>query len=159
MKERFSTAEWDELRSLPFVLFALVADVDGEIQEEERRRLADALRSPAEIQEELHRELLEDVLALDRAADEFEQMRRITYGKDSIEVACQRAKEILSRRLTTQEYNNFFASIAVFMLDVARSVAWPGEPSVSDEERLAMRAVGELFEVNLADGSARPGDR
>jgi hypothetical protein len=145
VKEKFSPAEWELLKLLPFHIFVMVAGADRKIDEKEIAQLNEDLKTAPYYKDPLHRELFLDILASDVNALAQEAM-----DPSKLLQRANQIKAILKEKLTLDEYQRFVASIFVNGLQIARASGggFLGRgDKVSEEEKLALAAFAAMFEL------------
>jgi len=146
MKEKFTPAEWQDLKMLPFIVYRDVAYADEEADEREMRELDRSLRSAAN---PMLKELVMDVFRgtgsdpLIESTDPL--LAAMRAGPDDL----QRIKRLLREKLTTDEYQAFLASIFQEAVAVARvSGGFLGRGRISGSETRALESFASTFEVD-----------
>jgi hypothetical protein len=145
MKEKFSEAEWELLKLLPFHVFVMVAAADSKIDDKEVARMNEDLKTAPYYKDPLHKELFVDILSSDVNALIQEAM-----DPSKLLERANQIKAILKDRLTLDEYQRFVASMFICGLNVARASGggFLGRgDKVSDEEKLALSAFAAMFEL------------
>jgi hypothetical protein len=141
MKERFTSEEWEMLKTLPLIAFGVVAGADGKIDQKEAAEMTKRLQSGAVgYKDPLHREVAAAILRSDLPT-------LIAAGKS---VDPRSIKSFLQQKLTRDEYLSFMGSILIDMLAVARaSGGLFTRSNVSDEESSVLAAFAALFEIDI----------
>lgn len=145
MKEKFSPAEWEFLKLLPFQIFVMVAGADSKIDKEEVERLNEDLRTAPYYKDPLHRELFVDLLTSDGNV----LVKEVLDASKFLDRMNQ-MKALLKDRLTPDEYQRFVASMFVCGLNIARASGggFLGRgDKVSSEEKIALSAFAAMFEL------------
>lgn len=145
MKERFTNEEWELLKFLPFQIFTLVAAADGNVDNKEIGTFLKQLESAATLKDELHRQLLVDLVREDH--------QRFLEGSLDMEKTMKSAeviKPILVDKLSSEEYQRFIGSLFVGGLHIANaSGGFLGMGSkVSKEEKAALAVFGAIYEFD-----------
>lgn len=147
MKEKFTTEEWELLKLLPFIVFALVAGADKKIDQQEIAQLQKDLQDAPFYKDPLHKELTVDILTSDISG----LISKATDVSKIVDRSTQ-MKEILQTKLTTDEYQRFVASMFINGLRIARvsggGVLGLGD-KVGEEEKLALVMFATLFELDM----------
>jgi tellurite resistance protein len=132
MKERFTTEEWQELRVIPVVSFYLVAGADGNVDKDEVTAFIKQVTMGAALKDELHREL-----AVDIASDLEGSLKA---AEANVEGHVERAKAILSNKLSVDEYQKFIGSLFISGMKVAAASG-----GTSQEEKVALGAFAAVW--------------
>ena len=150
MKEKFTPAEWQELKMLPFIVYRDVAYADQKADENEMRELDRSLRTATL---PMLKELVTDILrrpgydpliestdpVLAAARAEPEELERIKL----------RIKGFLLKELTAFEYQAFLAAIFEEAVAVARaSGGFLGRGRISVAETQALESFASTFEID-----------
>ena len=143
MKERFTTEEWQSLKTLPFVVCVLTAAADGVIDQKEAEEIVRQLREGAALKDELHRELIVDITS--SAGGDQKPMNR-----QGAENTVQKIKGVLKDKLSDDEYQRFVGSLILSGLKVANSSGgFLGMGNkVSKEEQAILGAIAALFDLD-----------
>ena len=143
MKERFSTEEWEDLKTLPIVVCVLTAAADGKVDQKEAREIVRQLREGAALKDELHRELIVDLASSGGVA----QKGMDRQGAENI---VERVKGALKAKLSDDEYQRFISSLFLSGMRVASSSGGflgMGD-KVSKEEKAMLGAIATLFDLD-----------
>jgi hypothetical protein len=152
MQERFTGDEWELLKHLPFQVFALVANADGQIDDNELKAFAGQLAGASLVEDPLHREVLAAInqdqntgrfvkSSLDRAAT-FESARLV--------------KPLLQSKLGEAQYQKFMCSVFLNALEIAAASGGSGSAAgtmsasnVSDSERFALQIIRDIYDIDV----------
>lgn len=145
MKEKFSEAEWELLKLLPFHVFVMVAGADRKIDKKELDQLNEELTKAPLYKDPLQRELMLDILISDANALAQEAM-----DISKLLERTNQTKAILEEQLAVDEYQRFVASMFLFGLNIARASGggFLGGDKVSDEEARALSVFAAMFELD-----------
>lgn len=143
MNYEFSERQWDLLQHLPFQIFAIVAGADGTIDEKEVQRFRDQFARAEELENDLHREVLNSASAQDLS-------RYVSTSPSAIRNAYN-AKAIvpwLKEKMDAPDYEAFILSLYRSAIDIARaSGGGLFKSSISAEEKDALFVLADMFEL------------
>jgi hypothetical protein len=146
VRERFTSAEWEAVKRLPFVAFGMVAGADGTLQREEAERFVEELRATAFCREPLRRLLTQDILASD-----FMRLFGCSIEKERWEGWSDAGLRALRSRLGPEEVRSFLGGLVVFAVGVALAAGRRGEGKKSPEEDAALIGLAERFGLDIED--------
>lgn len=147
MKEKFTHEEWQLLKILPFQVFIMVAGADGRIDKDEIAQLQKDLRDAPFYKDELHKELLIDILSSDINA-----LIKEAGAATKVVERTNQMRTILKQKLTPDEYQRFLGSMFLNGLKVARASGGGAlglGDKVSKEEKGALITLATIFELDL----------
>ena len=147
MKEKFTHEEWQLLKILPFQVFIMVAGADGRIDKDEIAQLQKDLRDAPFYKDELHKELLIDILSSDINA-----LIKEAGAATKVAERTSQMRTILQQKLTPDEYQRFLGSMFLNGLRVARASGGGAlglGDKVSKEEKGALVTLATIFELDL----------
>lgn len=150
MKEKFSAAEWENLKLVPFVVFQVVCGADGRIDQKEVAEFARRMTLAPAYKDEAHRELMMEI------AGDFEgcMARGHTAASDGSRAATviTDAAAAMRSKLTPTEHEKFGASLIIDGIALAGSSGGGlfGGKAISGEEAasIAVVAVGLGVDVD-----------
>lgn len=162
MKERFTTAEWAQLKRLPPLLFVFVALADGRLQPEEAQKFAAEIGDASRYRDPLLRELLFDLSSPREFQTAFEGVTGIAAtSADAIDREIAGSKALLKAKLSDEEYQRFFYSLIGIGKMVADSAGEEKKgvfgskktaPGMSPEEAQSLSILAVKFGVDLEAG-------
>jgi hypothetical protein len=115
MKEKFTPAEWQELKMLPLIVYRDVAYADRNVDERETAELFRSLNTALWVRvNPMLKELIRDIILSDFGELTIAAIRA---GPDDL----QRIKGFLQEKLTTDEYQAFLEDIFQQAVGVARA--------------------------------------
>lgn len=148
MIERFSPDEWELLKSIPMNAFLVIAGADGGLDANEAQTFMAEIGASTFLKDELHRELMagmnDGFMSIMAAASEYTPESR------------ERMKALLRARLSTDEYQRFFASVFISAIGIARASGGHAAGSAANanrEEKEALIAWGVLWDLDPASVS------
>jgi len=147
MKEKFTHEEWQLLKILPFQVFIMVAGADGRIDKDEIAQLQKDLRDAPFYKDELHKELLIDILSSD-----INSLIKEAGAATKVAERTSQMRTILKQKLTPDEYQRFLGSMFINGLKVARASGGGAlglGDKVSKEEKNALITFATIFELDL----------
>ncbi len=146
IKEKFTAAEWNSLKALPFQFFSFVALADGEVDDEEFEQLREQFRNAAFVKSIVHRELLLDILQ----HDDLMALLKANIGRTAAVKAAPGLKSLLTRKLGDADYSLFMSSLFYSAYETANAsgVGNSGQGAkVSREEDFALDVLLGLYEI------------
>lgn len=146
LKDKFTAAEWNSLKGLPFQFFSFIALADGEVDDEEFEDLREQFRNAAFFKDMLHRELMLDILQ----NDDLMALLKANAGRTACVKAAPAIKSLLKKKLSDGDYNHFMASLFYTAYGTANvsGVGNSGQGAkVSREEDFALDVLLGLYEI------------
>lgn len=148
MKDRFSTAEWNDLLILPFHLFTAIALADGEIQKEELKEFLDRTqRGALGYRDPLHKEVARGII--DAEVEELFSSATAASGFDP-----KRVKQTMKEKLTAEEYQGFIGSLFIDLVNIASASKTGGwfrkKTAVDKDEQERLIGIGLFWDLDLS---------
>lgn len=162
MKEKFTTAEWEQLRSLPFQVFVLVVMSDKKFDKEEAEQIAVRLAVAAgNDPDPLLRELAADLVGGGPAALE----QALQAAMDPAKSHPEEMKRVLRDNLSEDEYQSFMGSLFADAVNIARATGGRGgifkkkkkQGEIAADELKMLGGIAAFWEVDLPRVAARFG--
>lgn len=148
MKDKFTDAEWELVKSVPFQAFMLIAKADGAVDEAELNEFVHRISTGAlGYKDPLHREVAQFVLQSGASAilDGIQKALAIDPGK---------IRDMLADKLTPSEYQSYMGSILLDAMAYAKASGskasfFSKKKMVSEEEEKAIKVWALFWKVDL----------